>query len=385
MSTPKKFPAKKGQILFSAGQTAYEFVTMLEGSHHGETVLLARKSTVEGPGADVILKCIGLPERPAAGAAKTRARLEEEVRLATYLRHLGIARVHGVKTIEGALYVIVECIDGNSLNTLSNVVPEHITRFSDAFILFVGAEVAAALHHAHTRADESGKALGIVHRAVDLERIWVTWSGQVKLTDFGLALSKLSGRIASTVQRPHGNAYYSSPEALLGLPVDARSDLFQLGLALYEVATGSHPLDPPRGMPEEAEERLSAKERARVEQAILDAQEAGLDDAVEDLILRAATYTPQDLEQLVAKLSEPLRLPLRKLLQRNPAERYQTAEELEADLRAHLDRLGSYGAKEAAEEISRILMEAGEHLIGLDGSTPPPRRQRSQDDISTQP
>lgn len=383
MSTPKKFPAKKGQILFSAGQTGYEFVTMLEGSHHGETVLLARKRTVEGPGADVILKCIGLPERAATDTEKTRARLEEEVRLATYLHHPGIALVHGIKRIEGAVYVIVECVDGNSLNTLSNVVPEHITKFSDAFILYVGAEVAAVLRHAHTRTEEHGKPLGIVHRAVDLERIWVTWSGQVKLTDFGLALSKLSGRIASTVQRPHGNAYYSSPEALLGMPVDARSDLFQLGLALYEVATGSHPLDPPGGVPAEVEERLSAKERARVEKAISEAKETGLDDAVEDLILRAATYTPQELEQLVAQLSAPLRAPLRKLLQRTPDERHQTAEDLEADLRAHLDRLGSYGAKEAAAEIGKILTEAGEQLVGLEGGFPPPRRRRSQDDITT--
>lgn len=384
MSAPKMFPAKKGTLLFSAGQTAYEFVMTLEGSNYGETVLLARKRTVEGPGGDVILKCVGLPEGSGSNVEKTRARLKDEVNLATYLRHPGIARVHGIKRVEGVLYVIVECVDGNSLNILSNVVPERITNFSDAFILYVGAEIAGALHHAHTRADEHGKPLGIVHRAVDLERIWVTWSGQVKLTDFGLALSKHSGRIASTVRRPHGNAYYASPEALLGLPVDARSDLFQLGLALYELAAGAHPLDPPEGLPEEAEEQLSAKERARIEKAISDAKETGLDDAaVEDLIVRAATYTPKDLEQLVAKLSEPVRAPLRKLLQRGPAERYQTAEELEADLRAHLDRVGSYGAKEAAEEIGKVLTEAGERLVGLEGGSPPSRRQRSQDGIST--
>ena len=331
MTTSKKFQLKKGTILFSAGQTAYEFMMELAAGHHGETVLLARKRTVEGPGGDVILKCVGLPEGPGSPAEKTRARLEEEMRLATYLRHPGIARVHGLKRVEGTLYIIVECVDGNSLNTLSSVVPERITRFSDAFILYVGAEIAAALHHAHTRTDEHGKPLGIVHRAVDLERIWVTWSGQVKLTDFGLALSKLSGRIASTVRRPHGDAYYASPEALLGIPVDARSDLFQLGLALYELATGNHPLDPSDVLPDDVEEMLSAKRFAKVERAISEAKEAGLDDAaVEALIFRAATYTPKDLEQFVEQLSTPLRAPLRKLLQRNPDERHQTAAELEA-------------------------------------------------------
>jgi serine/threonine protein kinase len=386
MSKPRKFPLKKGAHLFSAGQTAYEFVMELEPGNHGETLLLARKRTAQGPDGEVVLKCVGVSERPDAGGSKAAGKLAEEVRLSTYLHHPGIARAHGLKQVEGTLYVIVECVEGNSLNTLLSVVPERITHFSDAFILYVGAEVAGALHHAHTRTDDAGQPLGIVHRAVDLERIWVSWSGQVKLTDFGLALSKLSGRIATTVRRPHGNAYCASPEALLGLPVDARSDLFQLGLTLYELATGSHPLDPPEGLPAKVEEALSARERKRVEEALQAAKQAGLDaGAVEDLILRAATYTSQDLAHLVTKLPAPLRQPLSRLLQRNPAERQQTAAELEAELRACLDRLGAYGAKEAAEEIDRVLTVAGAQLVGLEGGSLPEPRQRSRDNISTQP
>jgi len=231
----------------------------------------------------------------------------------------------------------VECVEGNSLNTLLSVVPERITRFSDAFVLSVGAEVAQALHHAHTRTDDTGQPLGIVHRAVDLDRIWLSWSGQVKLTDFGLALSKLSGRIASTVQRPRGNAYYASPEALLGLPVDARSDLFQLGLALYELATGSHPMDPPEGVPTHVEERLSARQRQRLEEAIQTAKEAGLEG------------------------------------------------ELVEEMRAQLNRLGAYGATEAAQELGQVLAQAGEQLLRLEGNGSPVQRRRSPDDVSTQP
>jgi serine/threonine protein kinase len=380
------FPVKKGALLFSTGQTAYEFVMELEKGNHGETLVLARKRTAQGLDGDVLLKCVDIPMQPAAAVPRAAVRLEEEIRLSTYLRHSGITRAHGLKRVEGTLYAIVECVEGNSLNTLLSVVPERITRFSDAFILYVGAEVAQALHHAHTCTDDTGQPLGIVHRAVDLERIWVGWSGQVKLTDFGLALSKLSGRIASTVRRPHGNAYCASPEALLGLPVDARSDLFQLGLTLYELATGSHPLDLPRGLPAGVEEALSARERKQVDEAIQTAKEAGLEEAlVEDLIVRAATYTARDVELLVKKLSAPLRQPLQRLLQRNPAERHQTAAELEADLRAHLDRLGAYGAKEAAGEIGQVLTRAGEHLLGLEGGSLAEHRQRSRDDISTQP
>jgi serine/threonine-protein kinase len=386
MSTPRKFPARKGAILFSAGQTAYEFVMVLEHGPHGETLLLARKRTAQGLEEDVILKCVDLPAAPTATANRAADRLAEEVQLATYLRHPGIARAHGLRRVEGTLYAIVECVEGNSLNTLLSVVPERITRFSDAFVLYVGAEVAQALHHAHTRTDDTGQPLGIVHRAVDLDRIWLGWSGQVKLTDFGLALSKLPGRIASTVQRPRGNAYYASPEALLGLPVDARSDLFQLGLALYELATGSHPMDPPEGVPTQVEERLSARERQRLEEAIQTAKVAGLEgELVEELILRAATYTPRDVEHLCAKLSSPLRPSLNKVLQRNPGQRHHTAAELEAELRAQLNRLGAYGAREAAQELGQVLAQAGEQLLRLEGNGSPVQRRGSPDDVSTQP
>lgn len=385
MSKQRKFPVKKGDLLFSAGQTAYEFVMELEPGNPGETLVLARRSTAQGYEGDVVLKCVDVPAQPAA-VPRAAVRLEEEVRLATYLRHPGIARTYGLKQVEGTLYAIVECVQGNSLNTLLSVVPERITRFSDAFILYVGAEVAGALHHAHTRRDDAGQPLGIVHRALDLERIWVTWSGQVKLSDFGLALSKLSGRLASTARRPHGNAYYASPEALLGLAVDTRSDLFQLGLVLYEMATGSHPMDPPEGVPPEAEQALSAPERERVKAALRAAKEAGFDEGVvEALILRAATYTPQDVALLVARLTEPLKQPLHKVLQPHPEERQQTAAELEAELRAHLDRLGAYGAKEAAAELDQVLTAAGARLVGLEGVSWPGPRRRSADDISTQP
>jgi serine/threonine protein kinase len=370
MSKPGKFPLKKGAVLFSAGQNAYEFVMELEPGHHGETLVLARKRTAQGLEGDVVLKCVELPAPPAACMPKAAARLAEEVRLSTYLDHPGLTRARALKQVEGVLYAIVERVEGNSLNTLLSVVPERITRFSDAFILYVGAEVAAALHHAHTRTDEAGQPLGIVHRAVDLERIWVGWNGQVKLTDFGLALSTLSGRIASTRRRPHGNAYCASPEAL----------------TLYELATGSHPLDPSEGLPAEVEAALSARERRQVEEALQRAKEAGLEaSAVEDLILRAATYTSQDVAQWAAKLSAPLTQPLSRLLQRDPAERQQTAAELEAELRACLDRLGLYGAKEAAAEIDRVLTAAGAQLVRVESGWLPEPRQRSRDDISTQP
>jgi len=381
MSQPE---LKPGTILFTDGPTAYEFVMRMDGSHHGERVLLARRRTAQGPGATVVLKCVHLPAKPVAQTQRARARLEEEVQLAEHLRHPGIARVHGLKRVQDTVYAIAECVEGNSLDTLINMVPEHFLRYSESFVLYVGAQVANALAYAHACKDAQGRPLGIVHRAVDFERIWVTWSGQVKLTDFGQALSQLAGRRASTARRLRGDAYYLSPEALLGELVDTRSDLFQLGLVLYEMATGTHPLDPPLAVSSQGARPLTVQEQVLVKAAFKRARAAGLEPSVEELILRAATYTPEDLEPLAAKLSAPLRGPIIKLLQRDPAARYQTAQEAELALRAGLERLGAYGLPEAAEEIADKLAAAGAQLVtAAGGLAPDPTRRHSQDTVST--
>jgi serine/threonine protein kinase len=379
-----KLKLKQGTVLFTDGQVSYELVTEVDGSNHGERVLIARRRTPHGSQGDVFLKCVHLPEAPAAQGQRVRARLEEEVKLAEYLSHPGIARVHGLKRVEGTLYVITECVEGNPLHTLLDLIPDRIVRYSDSFILYVGAQVARALAYAHARTDAAGQPLGIVHRAVDTGRIWITWSGEVKLTDFGLAASRLSGRIASTVRRFHGDVYASSPEALLGLPVDARSDLFQLGLVLCELAAGTHPLDPPLGLPPRVAEQLSAQDRAIVKAAIKNAKEAGLDQSVEDVILCAATYTEQAVTALTEPLPTALRPLVRKLLQRDPSARYQTAAEVELALRAGLDKLGEYGAREAAVELSERLAQVGRELVTLEGGQAlVPARRRGLADQTT--
>jgi serine/threonine protein kinase len=204
----------------------------------------------------------------------------------------------------------------------------------------------------------------------------------VQVSDFGLALSSLPGRVASTVRRPQGDTYFSSPEMMLTGRVDARSDLFALGLVMLELTTGKNLLHPPEGVPEEAIAALSRKKRERVHRAIKRARLAGCSDEMEEIIWRAATYTPEDVNAVTARLPDTLRVPLCKLLQRSPSARYQTAGELEGDLRRWLGE--TFGAKEAAAELAAVAEEAGEHMVDL-GFRRSRGRQRPQDDISTQP
>ena len=360
-----EFHIPAGAILFSEGGVSYEFRKHLGETHHGLSLFLARKRTAEGPGGRVLLKAVGLPSgRAGARAFKARAKLAEEVALSAALDHPGILRVLGMHKGEGAWYVITEHPEANPLTDLLTLVMEGDGYFSPAFVLYVGAQVADILHHAHTRTDMNGRPLGIVHRAINPATIFMDWRGGVKLADFGLALSTLPGRVMSTVRRPQGDAYYSSPEMLMGFKPDARSDLFSLGLVMLEIATGKNLLYAPDGVPEKVKATLSRSKRARVERAIRRAEKAGCPDEVEGMIWRAATYTPEELDALTKDLPQPLNVPLCKLLARSRSERFQTAGEVADTLRGWLG--SSFGAREAADELAKVAEEGADRLAELD-------------------
>jgi serine/threonine-protein kinase len=104
-------------------------------------------------------------------------------------------------------------------------------------VLYVAQEALKALSYAHGKTDDAGKALGLVHRDVSPNNLMVSARGEVKLLDFGIvkAEGKLSQTQAGMIK---GNVFYMSPEQARALPVDARSDLFSLGLVLYTAFSG---------------------------------------------------------------------------------------------------------------------------------------------------
>ena len=123
--------------------------------------------------------------------------------------------------------------------------------------VYIAAEVAKGLDHAHRRRDEQMRPLGIVHRDVSPQNILLSWEGEVKVTDFGIAKARTSlepapeGETAKTQTdeasgaQLQGKYSYMSPEQARGEAVDARSDLFSLGTVLYEMLTGVNPFRAP--------------------------------------------------------------------------------------------------------------------------------------------
>jgi serine/threonine protein kinase len=388
MATTSRSWNPEGVILFSQGDTSYELICELDTTDHGERSVLARRRTPKGAEGQVLVRSVHLVPLVEADA-KARARLEEQVRLASYLQHPNIARIHGCYEVGGTLYVVSDAVEGCSVNDLITASQMHGAPFSEAFGLYVGVEVASALHHAHTRTDEKGVPLRIIHRDLSPLRLHMGTSGEVLLTDFALAHSLLPGRRPTTLPRPQGDLFFAAPEALLGEPMDARSDLFGLGLVLLELTTWKSVYS---FLPRDADDLMEALPppvRKTVLGAITTAMEAELPDKVDDLILHAAVFGTAELEAATESLPGPLRDILRKLLQRDPAARYASAAELEEALRAALSALGTpYGAAQAAEESRRMLEDARQHqdvLAPLDERVLLPGSKRSPDDITTAP
>lgn len=382
----------EGLILFSNGDTSYELFQILGEGPNGERILFARPRTPTGIQGKVLVKYVALSEggAPSERQQRARTRLEEEVRLARFLNHPNIARVHGLFERKNVLYVASECVDGFSLDSLLGIALARKRYFSESFILYVFAEVAAALAYAHSRKDDAGIPLGIVNRDVNPTRIRLTSRGGVKLTDFGVALSRLAGRVATSIPRPRGDVIYSAPELLLGEEVDGRADLFSLGLTMLEFGTGRHLFDPGNARVADLEARMTEEERKRVLKATVRSMDAGLAPVAEDAIHWAMAYRPEDVDAAAQGLPNQLHVVLHWLLQRNPSLRFETASELERVLRVRLAELAPYGPSDAVREVEQALHEAGDALEELnikddEGGFVPAHWAAHPDDVETQP
>ncbi len=162
-------------------------------------------------------------------------RFWREARAASSFNHPGICTIHELNESAETPFIVMELMEGNSLEKLYR---GHVMPYSK--LLEMGVQLADALDVAHRK--------GILHRDIKPSNIFVTNSGQAKILDFGLAKLDSTGADASTALNTltaagstMGTVAYMSPEQARGEPLDARSDLFSLGVVLYEMATGRHP------------------------------------------------------------------------------------------------------------------------------------------------
>ncbi len=160
----------------------------------------------------------------------------DEARLAASLNHQNVAQVFEVGEDAGIHYLAMEYVHGQDLRAVLAKAGSQGTRIPQELALTVVAGAAAGLNHAHERRGPDGVPLGIVHRDVSPSNIMIGYDGAVKLLDFGIA--KATARSVETQSGIiKGKFAYMAPEQCRGRDVDRRSDVFSLGIILYEVST----------------------------------------------------------------------------------------------------------------------------------------------------
>ncbi|MEZ4365957.1 MAG: serine/threonine-protein kinase [Kofleriaceae bacterium] len=181
----------------------------------------------------VVLKTI-LPDR--ADDTRFVSMFLDEARLAATLNHQNIAQVYEVDEADGAYFMAMEYVHGENVRLLLETTLKRGWTIPIELGVAIISGAAAGLHHAHERRGKGGAPLNIVHRDVSPANIMVGYDGAVKVLDFGIA--KAEERSTRTQQGTIKGKYgYMSPEQCRGKPVDRRSDIFALGIVLYELTT----------------------------------------------------------------------------------------------------------------------------------------------------
>ncbi|MFP2956896.1 protein kinase domain-containing protein [Myxococcus sp. 1LA] len=298
----------------------YTLLSHLATGGMGE-IYLARLEGAQGFEKLCVIKKI-LPQ--LAADTDFVERFVGEARTLVRLSHGSIAQVLDMGLHDGEAYMALEHVDGKDLRKVAARVRDRQMPLPVTFILYTMGRVLDALAYAHRKKDDDGEDLKLVHRDISPQNILISYEGEVKVIDFGLAKSRLSAA-KTNPSIILGKFLYMSPEQARHQPVDRRSDLYAVGLCLYELICGKNPFD---GV--HPGELMSLVANPRIKPL----------DEVEPL-------TPPAVTALVAKA-----------LAVDPSQRFQTAEEFRGRLQACLMEIDSSAGPESVSRFMRELFSA---------------------------
>ncbi|HEY1548393.1 MAG TPA: serine/threonine-protein kinase [Kofleriaceae bacterium] len=258
-------------------------------------VYVARQVGLKGFEKIVVIKRV----RPELeGDVETTDFFLDEARLVATLEHPNIAQVYEIGYVNAAYFFVMEYVHGADLRQVLEASSKRGESLPLGDAIYIASHVAAALHYAHEKRDRDGNELHIIHRDISPSNVLLSHDGAVKLCDFGIAKAKK--RSAETTRGLVKGKYpYMSPEQCLQEPLDRRSDIFAMGTLLYELTTMTR-----------LYKRANEFETLR----------AIIDEPPTRPSTRVADYPP-DLERIVLRA-----------LAKKPADRQQTAQELQLEL-----------------------------------------------------
>ena len=229
--------------------------------------------------------------------------LIDEARLTALLKHNNIARVYEFSKVGSEYFIAMEYVEGKDMRALLERARQNQEWLAEDLIAYIGMQVALGLHFAYEQVDRDGTPLHIVHRDVSPSNVLLSYSGDVKLCDFGIAKAE-GARQQTRTGVIKGKVKYMSPEQAMGRKLDHRSDLFSLGTVLYEMLT----LQAPFLAPTEVELIFAVR------------------DARKTPVRELSPEVPEELQRIVDRA-----------MTRSRTARYQSGEEMADELRRFLE------------------------------------------------
>jgi serine/threonine protein kinase len=238
----------------------------------------------------------------AASDEMYREMFLDEARLAARLNHPNVVQTYEVFEHEGAYFITMEYLEGQPLSRIARECGRRGIRLRHAIYARIASDVLCGLHYAHDACDYDGTPLQIVHRDVSPQNVFVTYNGQVKVVDFGIAKAERSNtKTQAGIFK--GKAAYMAPEQLEGGEIDRRVDIFTTGIVLWELLVGRR--------------LMAAESTAKTLVRLLQEKVPRVAEVVPDVDPR--------LDRIVARA-----------LERDPEARYQTAGQMREALEQYL-------------------------------------------------
>jgi hypothetical protein len=347
-------------------------------------IFLAKIGEIEGFEKLVIIKKI-LPN--LVENQDFIARFIDEAQVAIKLNHANIAPVYEVGRVSGEYFLAIEYVEGRDLRRLIQRCREMGRRVPPDLCLYIVRELVAGLAYAHRRTDSKGTPLSLVHCDISPPNVMVSFEGEVKVIDFGIARSALR-TAGSNPNMGFGKFGYMAPEQLLrGGEIDRRTDIYAAGVVLYELLTGERLYQFPEG----SDYRLIARTVCQGRFAPPSRRDSGLDPSLDPIVCRALATQKDDRYQNAEEFRDALQ---QKLYQLNPTistdslahfmsglfgadrerERQELAEMRAVDVGAYQEEL----AGSATHTVTFARAGVGQRLTGLLSAAVTPRKDPSE-------